>query len=191
MKREIKNTDTKRRLSESLQRLMKRKPLDKISISEIINDCGLNRKTFYYHFDDIYSLFTWTLKRESETYLRRTESLMWPEETIGFVLDYVESNPYLKAYANDSRDKIHLQRFFFDDFSNILSSMIEAACYEQNVRVDDSFKSFMVSFYAEAVAGTLTSYFRQKERPSREDMISNIMFIIDNSVESVIHALKA
>lgn len=170
---------------------MKRKPLDKISISEIINDCGLNRKTFYYHFDDIYSLFTWTLKRESEAYLRRTESLMWPEETIGFVLDYVESNPYLKAYANDSRDKIHLQRFFFDDFSNILSNMIEAACYEQNVRVDENFKSFMVSFYAEAVAGTLTSYFRQKERPSREDMISNIMFIIDNSVESVIHALKA
>lgn len=28
---------------------MEKKPLSKITVSEIIADCGVNRKTFYYH----------------------------------------------------------------------------------------------------------------------------------------------
>ena len=40
----------------SLQRFMEKKPLSKITVSEIIADCGVNRKTFYYHFEDIYAL---------------------------------------------------------------------------------------------------------------------------------------
>ena len=35
---------------------MEKKPLSNITVSEIIADCGVNRKTFYYHFEDIYAL---------------------------------------------------------------------------------------------------------------------------------------
>ena len=54
MKHEITSLNTKKTLSASLKKFMERKPLSKISVSEIIADCGVNRKTFYYHFDDIY-----------------------------------------------------------------------------------------------------------------------------------------
>ncbi|MGN1367950.1 MAG: TetR family transcriptional regulator, partial [Aristaeellaceae bacterium] len=50
MKHEITSLNTKRTLAESLKRLMQKKPLSKITVSEIIADCGVNRKTFYYHF---------------------------------------------------------------------------------------------------------------------------------------------
>ena len=36
--------------------LVEEKPLDKITIQDIADQCGINRNTFYYHFDDIYSL---------------------------------------------------------------------------------------------------------------------------------------
>ena len=47
---------TKRTLAASLKKLMEQKSLSRITISELCRDCGLNRKTFYYHFDDIQSL---------------------------------------------------------------------------------------------------------------------------------------
>ena len=47
---------TKRALAQSLKRLMARKPLSKITISDITEDCGISRMTFYYHFQDIYDL---------------------------------------------------------------------------------------------------------------------------------------
>ena len=50
---------TKIALEDSLKRLLLRKPLDKITITDITTDCGISRMTFYYHFKDIYDLVEW------------------------------------------------------------------------------------------------------------------------------------
>ncbi len=46
--------NTKKALADTLKELMTRKPFSKITVSEIIRECNVNRKTFYYHFEDIY-----------------------------------------------------------------------------------------------------------------------------------------
>ena len=43
---------TKRALEASLKKLLLQKPLNKITINDITEDCGVNRMTFYYHFKD-------------------------------------------------------------------------------------------------------------------------------------------
>ena len=47
---------TKRALEASLKKLLLEKPLNKITINDITEDCGVNRMTFYYQFKDIYDL---------------------------------------------------------------------------------------------------------------------------------------
>ena len=47
---------TKKAIVESFLKLLKEKPVEKITIKDIVEDCGINRNTFYYHFDDIPSL---------------------------------------------------------------------------------------------------------------------------------------
>lgn len=51
---------TKAALEESLKRLLLKKPLDKITITDITTDCGISRMAFYYHFKDIYDLVEWS-----------------------------------------------------------------------------------------------------------------------------------
>lgn len=54
------NSDiTKKALADSLKNMCSQKPFDKISISDITTDCGLNRQSFYYHFQDKYELLNW------------------------------------------------------------------------------------------------------------------------------------
>lgn len=53
--------NTKKMLSGALKNAMKSKSLSKITVSELIEACGVNRKTFYYHFQDIYDLLKWIL----------------------------------------------------------------------------------------------------------------------------------
>ena len=55
---------TKRALEASLKKLLPRKPLNKITINDITEDCGVNRMTFYYHFQDIYDLIEWICLEE-------------------------------------------------------------------------------------------------------------------------------
>ena len=53
--------NTKQQFSEALDRLLERKSLDRITVSDITDECGLNRQTFYYHFHDIYELIEWQI----------------------------------------------------------------------------------------------------------------------------------
>ena len=52
---------TKYALEASLKKFLLKKPVDKITISDLTNDCGISRMTFYYHFKDIYDLVEWSL----------------------------------------------------------------------------------------------------------------------------------
>ena len=47
---------TKKALAASLKKLLEQKTLDKITVVDLAEDCGVNRQTFYYHFQDIYDL---------------------------------------------------------------------------------------------------------------------------------------
>ena len=56
---------TKRAIAEALKQVCKEKPFDKISISDITAVCGLNRQTFYYHYQDKYELLSWIYYNEN------------------------------------------------------------------------------------------------------------------------------
>ena len=56
---------TKRALETSLKNLLLKKPVNKITINDITEDCGVNRATFYYHFKDIYDLIEWSCEEDS------------------------------------------------------------------------------------------------------------------------------
>ena len=55
---------TKKALATSLKKLLSKKELSKITISNITDDCGVNRQTFYYHFKDVYDLLEWIYLNE-------------------------------------------------------------------------------------------------------------------------------
>ena len=43
------STNTKNTMKDSLKKIIQKKPLNKITISDITNDCKISRMTFYYH----------------------------------------------------------------------------------------------------------------------------------------------
>ena len=47
---------TKRAIMESFWKLLNEQPLTQISVRKIVEECGINRNSFYYHFQDIPSL---------------------------------------------------------------------------------------------------------------------------------------
>ncbi len=68
---------TKQALAESLKELLKRKPLERITVKDIVSGCGINRQSFYYHFCDVYDLMEWTLEEDIRKFF---EALSDPPE---------------------------------------------------------------------------------------------------------------
>ena len=53
MKQKEMSLATKWELAAVLKKLMAHKPISKITVRELVAECGINRNSFYYHFEDI------------------------------------------------------------------------------------------------------------------------------------------
>lgn len=47
---------TKKAIRESFIKLLNERPLNKITVKDIVEDCGVNRNSFYYHYQDLPAL---------------------------------------------------------------------------------------------------------------------------------------
>ncbi len=139
---------------------MAKKPLKKITVSEIITDCNVNRKTFYYHFEDIYALLKWTLEQEAIEVVKKFDLLNDYEEALNFTIQYVKTNAHILNCAYDSIGRDELKRFFYQDFSSIVRRTIEDCERQNHIRLDDGFRDFACNFFTEAIAGLLVNAFK-------------------------------
>ena len=58
---------TKRALAAALKELMAQNPIDKITIHDVTERCGIRRQNFYYHFQDVYDLLRWSFRKKPLT----------------------------------------------------------------------------------------------------------------------------
>lgn len=61
---------TKIALEASLKELLRTKPIDRITINDLTEHCGISRMTFYYHFKDIYDLVEWVCVEDGKRALQ-------------------------------------------------------------------------------------------------------------------------
>lgn len=64
---------TKQALAGSLEGIVAQKPVNKITIHDITERCGIRRQNFYYHFEDVYDLMRWMFQEEAVSLLRQHE----------------------------------------------------------------------------------------------------------------------
>ena len=57
---------TKKALRETMIKALNERPLDKIKVKELVEECGDNRNTIYYHYKDIYELLADIFETETE-----------------------------------------------------------------------------------------------------------------------------
>ena len=71
IKYEIMKLITKRAIADAFRKLLEQRSIEKITVKDIVNECGLNRQTFYYHFYDIYDLMEWMINEARYDYEKR------------------------------------------------------------------------------------------------------------------------
>lgn len=143
MKHEINSQNTKMMLAETLLSLLEKKPISKITVSEIVNLCQINRKTFYYHFTDVYDLLEWHLNVELQKAIHSIEPLDDFNTTITYSMDYMNRNTYLRNCIDNplGRDKVvqFLNQNLYPKTLEMLNKLEQR--YEKTMEAD--FKEFL------------------------------------------------
>lgn len=109
--------DTKLLIANAFVDLCKEEPLAKVSISDIVERTGKNRKTFYYHFEDKNALIIWKFRYDLGTALQRH----FPEGVLVYNKEDEGSLAKLPFYITQKSGIRSLDHSkFFDTFASVL-----------------------------------------------------------------------
>ena len=165
---------------------MKHKAFSKITVSELIQDCNVNRKTFYYHFEDIYGLLKWMLEQEAFEVVKQFDQLVDYRDAFDFAINYVEQNSFFLNCIYDTVGRDELKRFFYQDFIGLIERIVRDNEKKLNTCVSDSFRRFLYNFYTEATAGMLIDLFQKPDEYDKAELLDYLSVMIHTSLPTVL-----
>ena len=191
MKHEITSMNTKTALSNTLKKLMETKPFSKITVSEIIADCGLNRKTFYYHFEDTRDLLRWTLRHEAINVVESFDFATDNEQAILFVVDYLEQNQHMLNCVYDAVGSGELRLFLYEDFKKIARKIITTAEIQLGKRISEEYRDLLASFYTDGIVGIIIAWLNGKIKLDKTSAVKYITEILKGTLTGLIEGAES
>jgi AcrR family transcriptional regulator len=105
---------TKQAIKQSLIKLLNEKPTGKITVKDIVEDCGINRNSFYYHYNDIPSLIDEIVRDEADQIVAEHRTLDSLEESFDIAADFVAANRQAVVYLYRSTNRDTFERYLMD-----------------------------------------------------------------------------
>ena len=176
---------TKAALEESLKRLLLKKPLDKITITDITTDCGISRMAFYYHFKDIYDLVEWSCVEDGKKALQgKKTSESWTEGLTQIFEAVLENKPFImNVYRNVDRERI--ENYLFKLTYDLIVGVVEEKSRGLNITEED--KKFIADFYKYGFVGIMLEWIREGRKENIEDLVRMMDLTLHDTVTTSIH----
>lgn len=175
---------TKKLMADSLKKLMLVKPLNKISIREIVEDCGVNRQTFYYHFQDIYGLLEWILEKEVLSILEDNDKfLTWQEAGI-YLLKYLEKNSTIYLCALNSLGRSSIKNFLHSDVKNVATKYITNIASDVEATQEDF--DHVVHYFTICFGSLLEDWLSNGSKQSPEELIEILDTIVAGTARTAL-----
>lgn len=173
---------TKKALAASLKSLLERTTLDKITVKDITEDCGVNRQTFYYHFQDVYDLLRWTLDTDAERALGDKKTYDTWQQGFLQLLRYAQENKPFTINAYRSLGREHLERYLYKMTHELLFNVIEES--STGLSVSAEHKTFIADFYKYAFVGLVLDWIRTDMREEPADIIAKLSRLLEGEFRS-------
>ena len=179
---------TKRALEQSLKNLLLKKPLTKITINDIAEDCGINRMTFYYHFKDIYDLVEWCCIEDARKALdeKRTYDT-WQQGFIQLFEAVRENKPFImNVYHCVDREQV--EKYVNPLVDDLLMGVIEERSAGMSVREEDM--QFIAKVYSYSFVGLMLDWIRDDMRDDSEELVKKFAMVIQGDLTSALSRFK-
>lgn len=179
---------TKRALEQSLKNLLLKKPLTKITVGDITDDCGINRMTFYYHFKDIYDLVEWSCLEDAKQALEEKKTYnTWQQGLLQIFKAVQENKPFiLNVYRCVRREQVekYLQPLVDQLILNVINE--EAA----GITVRDEDKQFIAQVYSYMFIGLMLDWIKDDMREDPQQIVEKLSKLIKGSVSVALSRFK-
>lgn len=181
---------TKQDLCAALKDLMVQKPLEKITIRELTDRCGMIRQAFYYHFEDIYDLVRWMFQEEAMTLLQQHEGVLLWQEGLLQLFQYIQDNRAVCLCALKSLGRNHLKRFFQEEIFNLIHQTVRNLTEEMNFPDGQMEPAMLTQFFVIALGGVMESYLLGELDFTPEQLIQFVDTMLQDQIRGAAMRLR-
>lgn len=175
---------TKAALEESMKRLLLKKPLDKITITDITTDCGISRMAFYYHFKDIYDLVEWSCVEDGTKALQGKKTYdSWTEGLTQIFEAVLENKPFImNVYRNVDRER--MERYLYHLTYDLIVGVVQEKSKDLDISGED--KKFIANFYKYGFVGIMLEWIQEGMKEDIEELVNKMNLTLHNTVTTSI-----
>ncbi len=179
---------TKRALEQSLKNLLLKKPLTKITVGDIADDCGINRMTFYYHFKDIYDLVEWSCLEDARHALDEKKTYeTWQQGLLQIFEAVQENKPFiLNVYRCVHREQV--EKYLQPLVDRLLLDVINEEIGGMTVRDED--KQFIAQIYSYILIGLMLDWIKDDMKEDPEQIVDKLAKLIKGSMSEALSRFK-
>lgn len=147
---------TKRAMADALKQLLQKHSLDHITIQDVTDAAQVSRKTFYYHFHDIYDLVEWLLVEDCKILTQNhTDSGIWVRD-VAIALNYATENRGWLVSIYQSMDRLQLEGILRKIVGPLMEASFEEALGDRPVQEED--RRFVLDIFTYGFTGLFLSW---------------------------------
>ena len=175
---------TKLALEAALKKELLTKSLDKITINELAEDCGISRMAFYYHFKDIYDLVEWVCVEDGTKALQGKKTYENWQEGFCQIFEAVQENkPFImNVYRCVDRQKIesYLNKLTYQ----LIADVVEEKC--TGMQVAEEHKEFIAGFYKYGFVGVMLDWIKDGMQEDYSTIVKKMSLTLHGNISNSI-----
>ena len=151
---------TKKAIKDSFIKLLNEKALKQITVRDIVEECQINRNTFYYHFEDIPTLLGTIIKEDADNIVNKFPVIDSIENCIEAAISFANQNrrAVLHIYKSVNRDLYEQYEWQVCDY--VARNYIELITRDLNISEEDI---ELIISYTKCVVFGLTIYWLEND----------------------------
>lgn len=136
---------TQKAIKQTFLSLLEDHPLSDITVKNIVETCGINRNSFYYHYRDIPALIEEIVKEQAETIIQKYPTVNSIVECFDALTEFASQRKraIMHIYRSVSRDVF--ERNLMEVSAYFVSSYVSTALAQENITAED--KQAIINYY--------------------------------------------
>lgn len=178
------STFTKQAIQAAFLQLLDQKPLDQITVRDIVEACGVSRNSFYYHFADIPTMVTDLITQRSDDIIAQYGAVDTLEECLQAAVDFARENKraVLHMYRSANRQAVeeHLMRICRHAVERYADAVIGDA------GVSDQDREILIRFFQCELFGQMVAWLNDGMRYDIEAQFHRLCHVMRGMTQDLI-----
>ena len=175
---------TKNAIRKGFLDLLEQRPLDKISVVDIADHCGVNRNTFYYYYCDIYALVREVLETELDRVLNAPPLCTSWYQLMMRVTAFMRANRRAVYHLYQSSQRDLLEDYIYDVTYAVTESLVRRTAAGLPVSEEDLHTVTM--YFTSALLGMISRWLRFGLKDNAEQTVERTGYLLEGSLRRML-----